>query len=86
MVPKTFLLVKMSYNLPKYCVEVVDHAKHQFPNILISALRRPILEPFLFTVHLGSFWPLCTELMGIFKYPAWEKFPGEQHCKNPMAF
>ena len=35
--------------------------------------------------HLWSFWPLCTELMGIFKYPAWEKFPGEQHCKNPMA-
>ena len=35
--------------------------------------------------HLWSFWLLCTELMGIFKYPAWEKFPGEQHCKNPMA-
>ena len=34
--------------------------------------------------HLWSFWPLCTELMGIFKHPAWEKFPGEQHCKNPM--
>ena len=46
-----FFLVKMSYNLPKYCLEVVDHAKQQFPNILISALRRPILEPFLFTVY-----------------------------------
>ena len=68
--PNQFFLVKMSYNLPKYCLEVVDHAKHQFPNILISALRRPILEPFLFTVQWAIFFSSDPLLLW---WPKWAK-------------